>query len=106
MGKKNEILEQKMCKEIETIEEKYRGGAEMSDVDLKRLDLLYHTLKSKATYDAMAEAKEMEMRGGMSHMDRSYDDGYSGRRSMDNGPGYSGHYPPMMPMQYYADRRW
>lgn len=113
--KKHEILEQKMCKELDGLEEKYQGGQELSESDLKRMDILWHALKSKATYDAMKEAKEYEMQGGMSYdnrggnsyANRSYNDGgYSGRRSMEMGPGYSGHYPPMMPMPYYNDRQW
>lgn len=63
MEAKHDIIERKMCKEIETIEEKYRANptAEMTVQDLDRLDKLYHALKSKATYDAMKEANEYEM---------------------------------------------
>lgn len=100
-AKKYDILEQKMCKEIELIENKYaNNAAEMTVQDLEKLDKLYHTLKSKATYDAMKEAEEY---GG-------YEEGMSGRRgrgrsSYDSGrymsresgnrydDGYSGHYP-------------
>lgn len=102
--KKHEILEQKMCKELDNLEEKYQSNQELSESDLKRMDMLWHALKSKATYDAMKEAKEYEMQGGNSYANRSYNDGgYSGRRSMEMGPGYSGHYPPM---PYYNDRQW
>ena len=62
MEAKHDIIERKMCKEIETIEEKYRANptAEMTVQDLDKLDKLYHALKSKATYDAMKEAEEYE----------------------------------------------
>ena len=66
----HEILEQKMCKELEMIEAKYaqNQSIEMSMQDLEKIDKLYHALKSMATYSAMKEAEEYEM------------DGYSGRR--------------------------
>lgn len=125
--KKYEILEQKMCKELETLEEKFRGGAEMSMQDLEKIDKLYHALKSKATYDAMKEAEEgygengfsgySGMRGRNAYTGRymsrdsgnSYADGYSQGYSeamsqMSNAAnnGNSGHYP-MIPPQY---NRW
>ena len=75
-----DILEQKMCDEIKMIEKKYENKAgDMDEADVKRLDLLYHTLKSKATYDAMKDAEEY---------------GYSeGRMSGRPMPRMSGHYP-------------
>ena len=92
MDKKHDILEQRMCKELEALEDKYRSGGELAEADLKRIDMLYHALKSKATYDAMKEASEYE-----------YDEeGFSGRRgramngryvSRDPGPDWSGYYP-------------
>jgi len=114
-GKEYKILEQKMCKELEMLEQKYQGSpAEMSVQDLDKIDKLYHALKSMVTYNAMKEAEEYGEEG-MSG------DGYSGRRgraangryvSRDAGPqmsgygysggyddGYSGHYP-MMPPRY------
>lgn len=87
----HDLLEQKMCEEVKLIEKKYSTGtAEMSLDDLKKLDLLYHALKSKATYDAMKDAEEYgydrnQMSGRMMprisghyYDDRSYADGYSG----------------------------
>ena len=95
-----------MCKELEELNEKYRSGQELSESDMKKIDMLYHALKSMATYNAMKESEDY----GMSYEtrdNRSYNDGgYSGRRSMDMGRGYSGHYPPMMPMPYYEGNRW
>jgi hypothetical protein len=104
--KNHELLEQKLCKEIELIESKYMNNAgEMSVQDVEKLDKIYHTLKSMATYNAMKEAE-------------GYDEGMSGRRgrgadgryvSRDSGASYnegyergyseamnhSGHYPMM-----------
>lgn len=84
--KKYDILEQMMCKELEMLEKKYTASTagEMSVEDLKKIDMLYHALKSKATYDAMNEA----------------DYGYgqmSGRRGYSNR--MSGHYPEQ---EYYS----
>lgn len=123
--KKFEILEQKMCKELETLSERYAQGNEMSVQDLDKIDKLVHALKSMATYKAMKEAEEYE--GGMSGRGYSGEGNYSGRRgrgmdvryiSRDMNPqmsgysgysgggyndGYSGHYP-MAP--YPPDNRW
>ena len=108
---KLEVLEKTMCKELETIEQKLKGGAELTETDLKRADMLAHALKSLATYTAMKEAEEY-----------GYSDDMSGRRgramngryvSRDGGSGYaegysrgyseamnqqSGHWP--MPYRY------
>lgn len=109
--KKYKILEQKMCKELELLEEKYRGGADMAPQDLDRIDKLYHALKSKATYDAMKEAEEgyddglsgrrgrsvmtgryMSRDGGESYAE-GYSRGYSEAMNQMNGENNSGHYP-------------
>lgn len=116
MGEYKDIIEEKICKEIDEIKEKLRGGGDISESDMKRLDLLYHTLKSKAGYEEKKYA-EYDM-GGMSYANRSGNGGYSGRYSRDMGPGasgrysrdmgpgYSGHYPmPAMPY-YYEERQW
>jgi len=114
---KFEALEKSMCKEMMAIEQKMKNGTEMSETDLKRVDMLAHALKSLATYTAMKEAEE----------EYSEDEGsMSGRRgramngrfvSRDQGPmsyddGYSGHYPhmpyPPYPMSGYnmPGRNW
>ncbi len=110
-AKKSEILERKMCHELELLEEKYTNNqnSELSVQDLEKIDKLYHALKSMATYKAMKESEE--------DMDDGYSEGMSGRRgrayngryvSRDEGPrdgyGYSGHYPTMYPPQGYP--RW
>lgn len=86
---KFEFLEKKMCEELEAIEQRLKNGAEMSETDLKRADILAHAMKSLATYKAMKDAEEYEM------------DGYSGRRgramngryvSRDSGSSYADGY--------------
>ena len=104
--KKFEILEQKMCKELENLSERYVQGNDMSVQDLDKIDKLAHALKCLATYKAMKEAEEYE--GGMSgrrargmdgrYMSRDMNphmSGYNG--SYDDG--YSGHYPVPYPPQ-------
>lgn len=65
-----EVIEKALCEEVEVIEQKLRGGAEMSETDLKRIDMIFHAMKSLATYKAMKESEEYDE--GM--------EGYSGRR--------------------------
>ena len=93
-----ENLEHAMCNELEKLDKKYGGDVqEMSVQDVEKADLLYHALKSAATYHAMKDSYDDE---------RSYRDGRmrDGRgrymsREMD---GYSGHYPKWAP--YYPQR--
>ena len=53
-------LENAMCRELDKLEEKYRGGAEMSEGDLRRIDLLSHSLKSIRCYAEKIEAEESQ----------------------------------------------
>ena len=81
-AKKHDILEQKLCKELEMIESKYMNNAgEMSIQDLEKIDKLYHALKSKATYEAMKEAENYGSGDGYSekrgNSSSEYADGYS-----------------------------
>lgn len=121
----HEILEQKMCKEIEMIEAKYaqNPSAEMSMQDLEKLNKLYHTLKSQATYAAMKEADQYmeENQNGVSgrrgraangrYVSResanSYADGYDAGYSeaMRQMEYNSGHYP-MPYSDQHIPRRW
>ena len=111
-----QYLESKLCKELSAIEEKYHNGAELSEGDLRRIDLLIHSLKSLATYGAMKEAEEPQYDNSYSMdssytnkpymynsgMNNSYARGRNGRyMSRDMGPDMSGHYP-----MYPEDRRW
>lgn len=114
MDEHKDIIEEKLCKEIEEIKEKLRNGGKISESDAQRLDLLYHTLKSKAGYESM-KGKDQYGMGGMSYENRM---GYSGAYSMDMGPGspgrygrsmaqgYSGHYPMIPEPYYYEGRQW
>lgn len=79
----------------------------MSVQDMKKIDVLYHALKSAETYYAMKDAEEWEdddSRSGRGYGrggDRSYSRGRDsmGRytsRDMD----YSGHYPEWTPPMY------
>lgn len=111
-----ENLEKAMCKELEKLDKKYTAEVEMSEQDVERADVLYHALKSAATYHAMKDAEEEEMgeyssaRGDRSYRGSSYARYRSPRtgRYMSRGmdwDGYSGHYP----MEYidpYWDRRY
>lgn len=109
--KHHENLEQAMCRELEMLDKKYASEqGEMSTADVEKADILYHALKSAATYYAMKDAEEWDdddmSRGGRDFsgrrgMDRSYRRGRDsmGRyTSMDMDPGYSGHYPEWGPM--------
>ena len=103
-----ENLEQAMCKELEMLDKKYASEqGEMSTVDVEKADILYHALKSAATYHAMKDAEEWDedetSRSGRSYYGRGGMD-HSGRRGRDRmgryvsrDLDYSGHYP----MPYY-----
>lgn len=116
-----ENLEQAMCRELEMLDKKYGSEqGEMSTQDVEKADILYHALKSAATYHAMKDAEDWEeddmegsgersSRGGRSYYgrsgaDRSYRRGrdnmgrYTSRDMMQDG--YSGHYPEWMPPMY------
>ena len=71
-------LRQKMCKELESLEEKYRNGAEMSEGDLRRIEMLTHAMKSLATYVAMKEAEDYrtEQNYNEQRSYNSYNNGY------------------------------
>lgn len=116
--KKHEILEQKLCRELELLEQKYSNQqGEMSAQDVEKIDKLYHALKSMATYNAMKEAEEYEGDGFSGRRGRSattgryvsrdtggsyaegYSQGYSEAMNQMNG---SGHHPmpPYYPTRY------
>ena len=106
-----ENLEEAMCRELEMLDKKYGGDTkEMSPQDVERADVLYHALKSAATYHAMKDADEWEEEesGARGRMGRSY--ARRGRDSMGRYTNrdmyrdeYSGHYPEWMP-PYYPQR--
>ena len=101
---KFEALEKKLCQELEAIEQKVKGGAEMSVQDLEKIDKLAHAMKSLATYKAMREAEEWDEEGMSGRRGRAMNGRYVSRdygpRSYDDG--YSGYYPHMWP----PERRW
>jgi len=104
--KKHEILEQKMCKELDVLEQKYQQGQEMSIQDLEKIDKLYHALKSMATYNAMKEAEEYSEEGFSGRRGRAMNGRYVSRDMdprMSGGydDGYSGHYPMYPPYPRY-----
>lgn len=103
-----EHLEEAMCKELEKLDKKYASDVpEMSVQDVERADVLYHALKSAATYHAMKDADEWEDDSETSgryrgNMGRSYRRGRDamGRYVSRDMDGYSGHYPEWMPPYY------
>lgn len=104
--KRFETLDKAMCRELETLDNKYAAGVELTDKDLERADKIMHYLKSAETYYAMVESKEYE-RGGMS--EAGYRNPHTGRyMSRDYYPedGYSGHFRPREYLDPYYDRRY
>jgi len=115
----HEAIYHQVCKEIEEIATSIQKNGTMSEADLKRLDMLYHTKKDMLACKGMEHPEEFEegmsgMRGRSPMTGRyasreqgSYEDGYSQGYAMamnQNGGGNSGHYP-MNP--YYPERpRW
>lgn len=100
--KRHENLEEAMCRELEMLDKKYANDpGEMSTADVEKADILFHALKSAATFYAMKEAEGWEDKDASG---RSYRRGRDsmGRyvsRDMD----YSGRYPDYMP-PYYGGR--
>ena len=113
----SEIIEKQLCKEAMQIAEQIQKNQTMSIQDLEKLDKLYHTMKSKATYEAMEEANEYANERGMSG-NQNGNSGYRGRAangryvSRMSGNSYSdgyerGYSEAMNHMPYYDEpRRW
>jgi len=101
--KRYENLEEAMCNELEKLDKKYGGEhAEMSVQDAEKADLLYHALKSAATYHAMKDAEGWEEKDASGRSYRRGRDSMGRYVSRDMGgysgyDGYSGHYPEWMP---------
>lgn len=87
-------LENTMCKELERLEEKYRNGSEMSEGDLRRIDLLAHSLKCLIRYISAKESEEAQ-RVAYEGNNQYYS---TNARYMNQG----GQYPNYIP----SDRRW
>lgn len=102
MMKRYENLEEALCSELEKLNKKYAADhGEMSVQDAEKIDMLYHALKSAATYHAMKDAEGWEEKDASG---RSYRRGRDsmGRYVSRDMDGYSGHYPPdwMPPYRY------
>ncbi len=114
MAEHYENLEKAMCKELEKLDKKYTSEVEMNPTDLERADLLYHAMKSAATYHAMKDAEDWDEEEGDGRSFRRNGRSYARNRNPRTGrymsrgmdyDGYSGHYP----MEYidpYWDRRY
>lgn len=108
--KHHENLEKAMCRELNMLDQKYANDpVEMSTADVEKADILFHALKSAATYYAMKDAEdwdEEDSHSGRSSYDRGGDRSYRrGRDSMGryisrDMDGYSGHYPYPMYLGY------
>lgn len=102
-----EHLEEAMCNELEKLDKKYSAEhGEMSVQDAEKADLLYHALKSAATYHAMKDSEGWEEKDASGRSYRRGRDAMGRYVSRDMGPGYSGydgysgHYPEWMPPYY------
>ena len=89
-------LESAMCRELEKLEEKYRNGSEMSEGDLRRVDLLAHSLKSLSRYLAAKESEEAQ------RMAYESNNQYYTPNTRYMGQNQGGQYQGYMP----NDRRW
>jgi len=103
-----ENLEEAMCKELDKLDKKYGAEqGEMSVQDAEKADLLYHALKSAATYHAMKDADGWEEKDASGRSYARRRDSMGRYTSRDMGPGYSGdygysgHYPEWMPPYRY-----
>ena len=92
-------LENAMCEELDRMNEKYKNGQEITSGDLAKADLIFHALKSAATYEAMKGESSSMDDGGSYARGRSRVTG----RYMSRDGGRSG-YPREM-IDPYWDRR-
>lgn len=113
-----EIILKQVCKEISDIAESIDKNGNVSEQELKRLDILYHLKKDLLATWGMEHPEEYyEGNSGMRgrspstgryvSRDTSYTEGYSKGYSeaMNQANNNSGHYPMQNP--YYPDnRRW
>ena len=95
-----EHLENAMCEELDKLDEKYQSGQEISAGDLQKADLIFHALKSAATYSAM-KGESGAYDGGSYARGRSRT---TGRYISRDGSMRSGAYPREM-IDPYWDRR-
>lgn len=101
-----ENLEHAMCRELEALDKKYGGEVgEMTTQDVEKADILYHALKSAATYHAMKDAEGWEDKDASGRSYRRGRDAMGRYTSRDMGRdypdyGYSGHMPEWVPPMY------
>ena len=100
-----EHLEKAMCNELEKLDKKYGGDVgEMSQQDVERADVLYHALKSAATWHAMQDPEGWEDKDASERSYRRGRDAMGRYTSRDMDPwmdgGHSGYYPDWMPRYY------
>ena len=102
-------LEEALCRELEKLDKKYGGeDADMTVQDVERADVLYHALKSAATYHAMKDAEGWEEKDASGRSYRRGRDSMGRYVSREMGPGrsyydggYSGYMPEWMPPYRY-----
>lgn len=100
--KRYEHLEEAMCSELEKLDKKYANSVpEMSVQDVEKIDILYHALKSAATYHTMKDAEGWEEKDASGRSYRRGRDAMGRYVSRDMMPEYSGHYPEWMPPYRY-----
>lgn len=104
--KRYQNLEHALCKELEKLDRKYAGDAEMTEQDAERARILYHALKSAERYHEMLERKEYDHEDMSEARGRSNRDGrYIGRGYYPE-DGYSGRWSPREYIDPYYDRRY
>ena len=89
MYRKFEHLEAKLEKELANMDEKFRLGAEMSEGDLKRIDMLAHSSKCLMAFEKMLAEKNGQLDFNYQN---SYANGssYMGNNSYMNNNSYMG----------------
>ena len=93
-----ENIENVMCDELDKMDEKYADGQEISSGDLAKADLIFHALKSVATYKAM--------KNGMMDDGHSERGSYARGRSRTTGRYISRTGGPREAVDPYWDRRY
>lgn len=94
-----ENIENVLCDELDKMDEKYADGQEISSGDLAKADLIFHALKSVATYKAMKD-------GGMMDDGHSERGSYARGRSRTTGRYISRTGGPREAVDPYWDRRY
>lgn len=108
----SEIIEKRLCKEVMTIAETIQKNDNISIQDVEKLDKIYHTLKSKETYEAMVAARdyEEEMDGMSGRRGRAANGRYVSRTGAPHSDewerGYSEAMSRMHGPYYNEPRRW